>query len=127
MTRKEAIRRIKAWNLDSDDMEVLEVVIPELTESEDEKFRKYILRACKECVEANDSGLELSMDTTKKLLSWLEKQKEQKPNWKPSKEQMADLCRAEGRLRIEGESVLANKLAELWEQLRKLRYGTEKV
>lgn len=62
-----------------------------------------------------------------KLKSDLEKQKEQKPNWKPSEEQMADLCRAERRLRIEGESVLANKLAELWEQLRKLRYGTEKV
>ena len=31
MTREEAIRRIKAWNLDSDDREVLAVVIPELT------------------------------------------------------------------------------------------------
>lgn len=31
MTREEAIRRIKAWNLDSDDIEVLAVVIPELT------------------------------------------------------------------------------------------------
>ena len=37
MTREEAIRRIKAWNLDSDDMEVLAVVIPELAESEKEK------------------------------------------------------------------------------------------
>ena len=51
---------------------------PELTESEDEKFRKYILRGCKECVEANDKGLELSMDTTKKLLAYLEKQKDNK-------------------------------------------------
>ena len=31
MTKEEAIKRIKAWNLDSDDMEVLAVVIPELT------------------------------------------------------------------------------------------------
>ena len=42
MTREEAIRRIKAWNLDSDDMEVLSVVIPELAENEDEKIRKEI-------------------------------------------------------------------------------------
>ena len=76
MTKEEAIRRIKSWNLDSDDMEVLSVVIPELAESEDEKFQKYILKVCKECVEANDKGLELSMSTTKKLLSYLEKQKE---------------------------------------------------
>lgn len=45
------------------------------------------------------------------------------PFWKPNEEQIADLCRAEGRLRIEGESVLADKLAELWKQLRKFRYG----
>ena len=32
MTREEAIRRIKAWNLDADDMEVLSEVIPELKE-----------------------------------------------------------------------------------------------
>lgn len=76
MTKEEAIRRIKSWNLDSDDMDVLSVVIPELHESEDEKFQKYILKVCKECVEANDKGLELSMSTTKKLLSYLEKQKE---------------------------------------------------
>ena len=43
-----------------------------------------------------------------------------RPSWKPSKEQMTNLLRAEGRLRIEGESVLASKLAELYEQLKKL-------
>ena len=42
MTREEAIRRIKAWNLDSDDREVLAVIIPELRESEDERIRKAI-------------------------------------------------------------------------------------
>ena len=63
MDREEAIRRIKAWNLDSDDMEVLAVVIPELAESEDERmyarvtgrytrFEKYYLRALGE-TEAN--------------------------------------------------------------------------
>ena len=43
MTKEEAIRRIKSWNLDSDDMEVLSVVIPELAESEDEKIRKELI------------------------------------------------------------------------------------
>ena len=43
--------------------------------------------------------------------------------WKPSKEQMTNLLRAEGRLRIEGESVLASKLAELYEQLKKYSDG----
>lgn len=42
MTREEAIRRIKAWNLDPDDMEVLSAVVPELAESEDERIRKAI-------------------------------------------------------------------------------------
>lgn len=91
MTKEEAIRRIKSWNLDSDDMEVLSVVIPELHESEDEKFQKYILKVCKECVEANDKGLELSMSTTKKLLSYLEKQKEQK-QWSEEDERMLSRC-----------------------------------
>ena len=56
----------------------VEMVFPQLTESEDEKFRKYILQCCKECIEANDKGLELSMSTIKKLLVYLEKENEQK-------------------------------------------------
>ena len=44
MTREEAIRRIKAWNLDADDMEVLSEVIPELKEeSDDERIRKFLI------------------------------------------------------------------------------------
>lgn len=54
---------------------VLMTVFPELKESEDERFRKYILKCCEETIQADDRGLELSMDTTKKLKSWLEKQK----------------------------------------------------
>lgn len=52
----------------------LEELFPELKDSEDEKFRKYILKCCEETIQANDRGLELSMDTTKKLKNWLEKQ-----------------------------------------------------
>lgn len=56
-----------------------EYMFPELKESEDERIRKYILQACEECIEANDRGLELSMDTTKKLAAYLERQKEPLP------------------------------------------------
>lgn len=61
------------------DMEDYETIFPELKESEDEVFRKYILKCCEETIYADDRGLELSMDTTKKLKNWLEKQCEQKP------------------------------------------------
>ena len=43
MERQEAIRRIKAWKLDEDDMEVLAELIPELKDSEYERIRKDIL------------------------------------------------------------------------------------
>ena len=80
MKREEAIERIKTrfdkWALDDGDMKAIQTLIPELAESEDEKFRKYIVRACKETIEADDRGLALSMDTTKKLYAYLEKQKE---------------------------------------------------
>ena len=79
MTREEALKQIREWDfLNDEERAALETLIPELRESEDERFRKYILQVCKECVEADDSGLELSMSTTKKLLAYLEKQKEQK-------------------------------------------------
>ncbi len=85
MTKEEAIKLVKrikgAMVYTEEEKEALETPIPELceSESEDEKFRKYILAVCKECVEANDKGLELSMSTTKKLLAYLENQKEQQP------------------------------------------------
>lgn len=69
MTREEAIRRIKAWNLDSDNREVLSVVIPELRESEDERM----IRILKEGLE----GLTVFKYTpVDKIFSWLEKQKD---------------------------------------------------
>ena len=72
MTREEAIRRIKAWNLDSDDMEVLSVVIPELQESEDEKIRRTLVEYF---------GPMAQLDLVRgvpiqKIRDWLEKQKE---------------------------------------------------
>ena len=76
MTREEAIKEAYGIPVNKKQHEALQILIPELAESEDEKFQKYILKVCKECVEANDKGLELSMSTTKKLLAYLEKQKD---------------------------------------------------
>ena len=45
MTKEEAIRRIKAWNLDEDDIEVLAEIIPELKESENERIISAIIDA----------------------------------------------------------------------------------
>ena len=58
---------------------VIDSIVPQLAESEDEQFRKYILKCCEETIIADDKGLELSMATTKRLKAWLEKQREQKP------------------------------------------------
>lgn len=80
MTREEAIRRIKAWNLDSDDREVLAVVIPELVESEDEKIRKWIYSIIENLGYPADEDAEKELDEMQPLaLAYLEKQKEQKP------------------------------------------------
>lgn len=84
MTREEAIRRIKAWNLDSDDMEVLAVIIPELAESEDEKIRQFLLRLVKRCPE---NSIDFMGEIKKgDVIAWLEKQKEQK--WGEDDEKM---------------------------------------
>ena len=78
MTREEAIRRIKAWNLDADDMEVLSEVIPELKEkeNEDERIRKAIVTLIEDLqhYSTNYAGV----DPTD-MLAYLEKQKERGP------------------------------------------------
>lgn len=80
MTREEAIRRIKAWNLDADDMEVLSEVIPELKEeSEDERTKKAILSALRGGINT-EKYLEKHGTNYGEVEAWLEKQKEQKPS-----------------------------------------------
>lgn len=83
MTREEAIRRIKAWNLDSDDMEVLSVVIPELAENEDEKIRIELLK---------DIPKVFPYEKAFRYIHWLEKRKEEKPyepkNWPADKDNL---------------------------------------
>ena len=77
MTKEEAIRRIKAWNLDSDDMEVLSVVVPELAESEDERIRKDLVNLIG-WLKANPKlCYQYYNDRYDKMLAYLEKQKKQ--------------------------------------------------
>ena len=74
MSREEAIRRIRAWNLDPDDMEVLSEVIPELRESEDERIRTLLVALVQWAKTFNQSGLD--PNTANKMISYLEKQKD---------------------------------------------------
>lgn len=76
MTREETIRRIKAWNLDSDDMEVLSVVVPELTESEDDRIRKILIHIVKGACDKYSIKYKGDEITEEKLLAYLERQKE---------------------------------------------------
>ena len=71
MDREEAIRRIKAWNLDSDDMEVLAVVIPELAESDDERIREEMVRYFTEMKKGGSAALPYD-----DCIAYLEKQKD---------------------------------------------------
>lgn len=73
MEREEAIRRIKAWNLDSDDREVLATIIPELRESEDERIRMALIKLMTVAGEkyvASATGFE-----KEQLIAYLEKLK----------------------------------------------------
>lgn len=73
MTREEAIRRIKSWNLDSDNIEVLSVVIPELHESTDERVRKALISLIYEDSHTYKSFAGITLDS---MIAYLEKQKE---------------------------------------------------
>ena len=126
MTREEAIRRIKAWNLDSDDMGVLAAVIPELRESEDERIRARLIEYFKGFLEGyedcyKDGGcVKWEGLDVKSILAWLEKQKEQKPaEWKPQPESLEALMYAiEGKWdAIRPTSYLSRRLEDLYEGL----------
>jgi len=73
------VKAKKIYNEENDVliMHTIEDLFPKFKENEDENFRKYILKCCEETISADDRGLELSMGTTIKLKSWLEKQGEQ--------------------------------------------------
>ena len=67
MEREEAIRRIRAWNLDPDDIDVLSVVIPELRVSEDERIKRELIAMVEEDWPGRDD-----------VLAWIEKHSKQK-------------------------------------------------
>ena len=91
MTRKEAIERIKArfdkWALDDDDMKAIQTLIPELreSESEDERVRKALI----DLVCTVGEYYLPKLEARNKMLDYLEKQKEQKPCWNPTEEDVA--------------------------------------
>lgn len=70
MNREEAIRRIRAWNLESDDLEVLRAVIPEFKDNEEEVVRKEIVNYIKN----GGKTYFPKQETKEKWIVWLEKQ-----------------------------------------------------
>ena len=79
MTKEEAIKRIKDWNLDDDDMEVLVAAIPELKESEDdEQIRKELIQFL-----IDYPNLPNGKYCIADFFNWLEKQGEQKMKTEP--------------------------------------------
>ena len=88
MEREEAIRRIKAWNLDPDDMEVLATAIPELKENEDERIRMALIKLMTVAGEnyvRSATGFE-----KEQLIAYIEKQQER--NVVPSRETILGIC-----------------------------------
>lgn len=105
MTIEEAFERAKAAHgTGAYDDATLEFIFPELTESEDERIRKRLVRQVHRNIEdeTNDltrsvyngikghhPDLEESIEDWKKCLAWLEKQKEKKPaEWSNEDEKM---------------------------------------
>ena len=81
MDRKEAIRKVK-WLLfglcyDLETRKALDMLIPDLweTEDEDEKVRKELMDTVRHA--AGDNGVHISAELEKRYLTWLEKKKEQ--------------------------------------------------
>ena len=70
MTREEALDRMKRLDLNSVDREALYTIIPELRESDDERIRKMLVELAKKHLVNHERCM---------AESWLEKQKEQKP------------------------------------------------
>ena len=91
MTREEAIGRIKArfdkWALDDEDTKAIQTLIPELreSESEDERVRKALI----DLVCTVGEYYLPKLEARNKMLDYLEKQKEQKPCWNPTEEDVA--------------------------------------
>ncbi len=87
MTREEAINEIKSWDfLEGKEIEAIHTLIPELTESEDEKIGKILIELVSNDKAAGYTGFyEERGITCDDAIAYLKKQKEQKttPDWMP--------------------------------------------
>ena len=91
-------------------------VILEPKESEDEKIRSAMLRGFNSIL-ANQPIETFYGESIRDIIAYLERQKEQKPHWKPSEEQMEALDCAIGMF---GYMRMADALRELYANLKKL-------
>jgi len=78
MTKDEAIKRVKALNLNSKDMEALSTLVPEIVESEDEKIRKELLSFVRGMLVCHDKPNAERDEKYESWIAWLEKQGELK-------------------------------------------------
>ena len=78
MTREEAIKEAYGIPVTKAQHEALQFLIPELAESEDERIRKWLLAQLQET--RRNEAIPSSVSSVAKAITWLEKQKEQKPN-----------------------------------------------
>lgn len=79
MTREEAIDIIRDSYHTGTELEALEVLLPELQESDNEIHRKWILEYLYDGLRKSDEQFKRQF---KSAIAWLEKQKEQKPSIK---------------------------------------------
>ena len=115
---KDALKRAKKWALTH--KLCIEDVFPELAENEDERIRRAIWLVLVATEEDQDVFYRTHNITRKECTDWLEKQKEQKPCWKPSEEQMEYLAKAIETLGYEGYCKTAMYLSEIRKELKKL-------
>lgn len=126
MDRQEAIRIIKNNWPEGRQMlsEALEVLIPELAESDDEKIRKEIIDFLQETIDnIGESPNIWTMNNAKKWLTWLEKQGEQKPI---KEHDVCDNCDQQGSCVSPCSMKLVEKQEEKsdeWKEGDVIRYG----
>ena len=78
MTRQEAINHIKDMVLFSEDREALETLIPELTESGDERIRKAIIGLITELQRSDKYFADVELTD---MIAYLEKQEQKQAEW----------------------------------------------
>jgi hypothetical protein len=75
---------------DREQLRKIESIFPELTESEDERIRRWIINYLEN--KALNSGIIEEKTNIKNAIAWLEKQGEQKSAWSEEDEKMLESC-----------------------------------